>query len=208
MADFKTSYRRTARHEGGYQNNPDDPGNYNSRGQNVGTKYGVSAPKLERLIRRPPTVADMLSLTPQQAEDAFRNDEWTRMKGDQIPWQPVADIIFDGLVNHGQGTRLLQEVLGIPTDNKFGPQTLAAVLASDPQQLYDAYRERRKKYYHQLVERDPTLDTFLNGWLHRINSFTDRFANAVAQNPGKAAASGGLLLAGLLAWWLVRRGKA
>jgi lysozyme family protein len=189
MADFGIAYRRTAKWEGGYQASPDDPGNYNSLGQLVGTNWGVSAKKYERLLGRPPTKEQVREMPQWRAEQAFRNDEWKRMKGDEIPHQPLADILFDGLVNHGRGVKLLQEVLGITADNVFGQQTLNAVLAANPQELYSAYRERRRQYYRSLVQRDPKLKVFLKGWLRRIDSFTDTFANTVKENPGASVAT-------------------
>lgn len=200
MADFNEAYELVARWEGGYQANPNDPGNYNSKGQLVGTNFGVSAKKYEGLIGRPPTKAEMLEMPKWRAKEAFRLDEWAKIKGDQIPWQPVANILFDGVVNHGRGVKLLQEVLGIKADNIFGPQTLAAVLASDPQQLYNAYRERRRQYYQSLVNNDPKLSVFLKGWLRRIDSFTDRIGDAIKDNPGISIT--GLLLMGGMFYYL------
>ena len=59
MAKFDPAYSIVLRLEGGYQNNPADKGNYNSLGDLVGTKYGISAPVLEQWIGRPPTKMDM-----------------------------------------------------------------------------------------------------------------------------------------------------
>ena len=123
MANFDIAYNRTAKWEGGYTDNPNDLGNYNSRSELVGTNWGVSAKKYEDYLGRPPSKWEMKNMPKWQAKNIFKADEWTRMKGDTIQNQPLANIIFDGLVNHGKGTQLLQEVLGIETDNIYGPKT-------------------------------------------------------------------------------------
>ena len=173
MANFDTAYNRTAQHEGGYQANPNDPGNYNSLGQNVGTNRGISAKMYESWIGRPPTVSDMKNITTATARQIYKARFWDKIRGDELPNQPVADILFDGVVNHGQGVRLAQEVLGVPADNAFGPVTFAKLVSTPPATFYTAYRQRRRDYYHQLVAQTPSLGVFLTGWLKRIDSFQD-----------------------------------
>ena len=42
MANFNKAIDLILKNEGGYQAHPNDKGNYNSKGQLVGTKYGIS----------------------------------------------------------------------------------------------------------------------------------------------------------------------
>lgn len=198
MASFSIAYNLVAAAEGGYQNHPNDAGNYNSLGQLVGTNWGVSATKYERIIGRPPSAADMQNLSAAAAKEIFRNDEWARIRGNEIHDQAVANIFFDGAVNHGRGIHLMQEVLGVEQDGVVGPITLAAINTANPAQLYHAYKERRRRYYHWLVEWRPANLAFLDGWLQRL----DRFQ---AYEVATAGIGGLLLLFGL--GWLIHKNK-
>lgn len=173
MADFNLAYNRMKVWEGGYQANPNDPGNYNSLGQLVGTNMGISAATLEKWLGVPPSAEDMKNLKPETAKAIYKEKFWNRIYGDLIPWQPVADILFDGVVQHGRGVQLAQEVLGVVPDNIWGPITYAALLAMHPANFYLDYRERRRKYYESLVDANPSLSVFLPGWEARLNSFDD-----------------------------------
>lgn len=173
MASFNTAINIVLDHEGGYQNNPNDTGNYNSRGDLIGTNYGISAPVLESYLSYPPTVNTMRNLSLSIAKDIYRNKFWNRIKGDQINSQPIANIFFDGHVNHGNtGIRMMQDVLGVPRDGVVGPQTLQAINTGNERAIYLNYKATRRQFYQKISQR-PGQSVFLTGWLRRIDSFTD-----------------------------------
>lgn len=192
MANFTAAFSRIAKNEGGYQANPSDNGNYNSLGLLVGTNRGVSAKLYETWIGRPPSVADMKGITSAIAANIFRQRYWNKIYGDSISSQPVAEILFDGVINHGQGVKLAQEVLGVTADNSFGQQTFNALENMNPAKFYNAYKERRRKYYYQLAENNPSQLVFLNGWLKRLEKFND------FPSSGGGVSAGGVVL-GVLA---------
>lgn len=200
MASFDIAYPIIADHEGGYQNNPADRGNYNSLGENVGTNWGISAPVYETWIGRPPRESDMRNMSRATAKQIFKARFWDAIQGDRINSQAVANIFFDGAVNHGTtGIKIMQEVLGVSQDGKVGPITLNAINNANPAKLYNDYREARKRFYYYLVDRTPSFSVFLNGWIRRIDSFTEL-------SPAAAATIGGtgLLLLGLLVWYTTK----
>lgn len=93
--------------------------------------------------------------------------------GDQIQSQAVANILFDGRVNHGStGVRLIQQVLGVGVDGVVGPITMAAINNSNPNKLVADYKEARRQFYHQLVNNNPNYQVFLQGWLNRLSQFS------------------------------------
>lgn len=202
MASFTQAYNRVLRAEGGYQNDPRDTGNYNSRGQLVGTNLGISAPVYESWIGRPPTEADMRAITEATARAIYRARFWDRIRGDSIRDQAVADILFDGVVNHGvgRGVRLAQKVLNLTQDGVFGDSTLQAVNRANPRKFYNDYREERIRFYRQLAANSSNHAAFLQGWLNRMAKFQDYAA--------PAAGGALLLIAGAAAWWWYRRKKA
>lgn len=173
MADFNQAYQIVKRWEGGYTDNPNDRGNYNSRGELVGTNFGIAAFVYEDVIGRPPTASDMRNITQGEAAAIFRTRFWDRIKADLIFDQSVANIFFDGAVNHGtsRGTKLLQEVLGITQDGIVGPQTLNAINMGDSRQIFNAYQNRRRDFYDELIDVNPRFEVFRDGWRNRINSF-------------------------------------
>lgn len=159
--------------EGGYQNNPNDPGNFNSLGQNVGTYKGISARFYEGIIGRPPMVADMKAITTQMATNLYEQYFWNPLRASEINSQAVANTIIDHHVNSGQGARLAQQVLNdhfgknLSEDNKIGPQTLAAINSVSESAFVSKYNEARADFYATLNNSS----TFLAGWLKRLESF-------------------------------------
>ncbi len=191
MAKFDPAYSIVLRLEGGYQNNPADKGNYNSLGDLVGTKYGISAPVLEQWIGRPPTKMDMANLNTHTAKAIYYNLYWKNIQGDFIRSQDLANIFFDGHVNHGRtGIRLMQRVLGVSDDGIVGPITLNALNSSDTGKTYVAYRRTREAFYRQLATGSQAQ--FLNGWLRRLQAFTAYGGLPVASAP-----------AGNATWWIL-----
>jgi len=172
-ASFQTYLPLLLQVEGGYQNHPNDPGNFNSLGQNVGTNKGISARFYEGIINRPPTVADMKAITTAQATQMYRQYFWNPVRADEINSQAVANTIVDHHVNSGQGVRLAQQVLNnrfgkkLKVDNSMGPLTLAAINSVHESNFVPAYNQARADFYATL-NNSPS---FLAGWLKRLESF-------------------------------------
>ncbi|MEO0733930.1 MAG: glycosyl hydrolase 108 family protein, partial [Bacteroidota bacterium] len=145
MASFDVAYQLVARAEGGYQNLRSDGANKNSRGEWVGTNWGIIPATYERATGQVPSEADMRALTKAEARAMFRRLFWEPIQGDRIFDQQVANIFFDGHVNHGTwGIQLMQRALGVVADGVFGPNSLAAMLRKDPGWLFNAYKEIRR----------------------------------------------------------------
>ena len=124
-----------------------DRGNYNSKGQLVGTNWGIAAPVYERWLGRVPTRKDIKNMSKNEAGQIYKGLFWVQIRGDEIENQFVADILFDGHVNHGgTGIRLIQRLLNVEVDGKVGPITLKAINDFDPEVLYNRYKEARCTY--------------------------------------------------------------
>ena len=183
MANFIGAYLRTAAHEGGYQNDSVDTGNYNSRNELVGTNWGINAQVYESWIGYPPSERDMRSMTSATAKSIYKARYWNNINGDQIGSQALAEILYDGHVNHGNtGIRLMQEVLGVQQDGKVGPITLDALNSGDTAYIYNAYKQSRIDFYNYLVVRTPAFQKFLRGWLIRINAYNDFPHSVIVDN--------------------------
>lgn len=194
MANFDIAYNIVIGHEGGYQDNPNDiNGNYNSLGQLVGSNFGISAPVYESFLSYPPSKSDMQNMSIQTAKSIYRTRFWDDIKGDLINNQQVANIFFDGRVNHGRtGVKIMQRILGVTDDGVVGPVTLKAINESNPSWLFNQYKLNREAFYNYLANVNPGFSVFLIGWLNRINSF-----NYVA--------TGGSILGAILLFILITR---
>lgn len=171
MANFYSYLPLLQQVEGGFQKLPDDPGNYNSLGDLVGTNYGISARFYESIINVPPTEQEMRGITKTEAEQLFRDYFWNAQRANEIVNQSVANTIIDHHVNAGSGALLAQRVLNrhfgynMAEDNQVGPVTLKALNSVDPQSFVKIYNEARASYYRSLNS------TFEAGWLKRLTSF-------------------------------------
>lgn len=146
---FETSIDRLLTIEGGYSNNPDDPG--------LETKFGISK-------RSYPNV-DIKSLTHAGAIYIYKRDFWDRVHADEM--HPIiADEALDFAVNSGIGTaiRKLQLAAGVADDGHWGPVTRAAVAALPPAVLAFRFLSARLDFMRKLS----TWKTFGSGWAGRI----------------------------------------
>lgn len=149
--------------EGGYTDDPADPGNWTGRacgaGRCLGTKFGISAASYPGLSIADLTVAD--------AETIYQRDYWERVHGGELP-PALALLVFDAAVNNGVGraVRWLQMALGVAADGVMGDATLGAVAArsGDGAALLAEFQAQRLAFMAGL----PTWRTFGLGWARRL----------------------------------------
>ncbi len=174
MAIFSNFLPKLLVAEGGYQKMSADNGNYNSLGQLVGTNRGISAPVYEFWIGRPPTIADMQTLTLYTAQAIYKKLYWDKIKADQIKTQEVANIIADHGVNAGTGSagKIVQRALNqyfnknLMVDGAIGNLTVSAINSVNQSKLFDAILQKREQFYKRLNQPQ-----FLQGWLNRLRPF-------------------------------------
>lgn len=176
MADFNKYFPTLLKHEGGWTDDPADRGGQTNLGITLGTFKNTA----QRILGVEPTVENLKNLTKEQAAKIYKAEYWDKVKGDDIEPQELANIMFDFAVNSGTGTaaKYLQRVLNdlgsnIAVDGGIGPMTLKEFNKYDPKEIYRRYKQLRIDFYHKIVEKDPTQQRFLKGWLNRINSFPD-----------------------------------
>ncbi len=175
MADFNAFFPTLLRFEGGYVNDPADPGGATNKGITFATFRRFA----QTMLGVEPTLDNLRALTDAQAGVLYRRLYWDSVHGDEIALQPLADIVFDFNVNAGaHAIKLLQRVLNeqgaqprLQVDGLFGPGTLAALAGADAKAVYLGYRKGRIDYYRGLVARRPSLQRFLRGWLARVDAF-------------------------------------
>jgi hypothetical protein len=142
--------------EGGYINNPADPGGE--------TNFGI--------CKRSYPDVDIKNLTRDGAKAIYAREYWAPIHGDELP-EPVALVAFDCAVNQGVGTavKVLQEALAnqgyLPddaVDGRLGPQTLEALKPADSLWLATDMIFLRLGRYLDLK----TWGNFGKGWARRM----------------------------------------
>ena len=153
LTNFDDIIEVVLHHEGGYVNDPKDPGGE--------TNFGIAK-------RSHPDV-DIKNLTKEEAKEIYYEDYWC---GNKVPHMPddLKHIYFDMCVNQGKGraVKILQRAAnakgaGLKVDGGMGPKTLAAMKSVE----LDRVRAYRVKYYADLVTRKPDLEKFYFGWFRR-----------------------------------------
>jgi lysozyme family protein len=154
---------RLLSHEGGYTNDARDPGNWTGGrvgvGQLKGTKFGIAANTYPNL--------DIKNLTRDQAIAIYRRDFWAAAKCDKLA-PVVAFQLLDGAVNSGiaQATRWLQRAVKVADDGMIGAMTLAAIRATDGNDI--AYRFNADRI--EFMTRLKNWKVHGAGWMRRIAS--------------------------------------
>lgn len=200
MHNVEQIARQIVAREGGYVNDPDDPGG--------ATNHGVTIHTLRRLgldLDRDGDVdaQDVRVLSQDQAVTIFIDHYFDRPRIAELP--PVLHpTVFDMYVNAGaNAVRLLQRLLrdmriDVAVDGLIGPQTLAATrrgLAAAPDHFVDAYGIARRNYYYALADRRPASRKFARrrdggkgGWIVRAEEFiSPRFHFSDAEHRERTA---------------------
>jgi len=216
MASFLPAVEKVLSIEGGYQNDTEDWGNYNAynsegnyvpyaqrkgRTLRAGTQRGISTGLLSSLLKREVTAAEIQAISREQAIDIYRKVYWDSIHGDEIPHQRLAELIFDGHVNHGTtGKKLTQKVLNglganppLMVDGAFGPKTLAAIRQAPVAALFNNLIQARAELYRKLVKDRPDNAKYFQGWMNRLKKFPIMQIPTTGKQWGAAAGVGVLL---------------
>ncbi|TDE35235.1 holin-associated N-acetylmuramidase [Antarcticimicrobium sediminis] len=183
MQDVRQIAEEIVDREGGFVNDPDDPGG--------ATNHGVTIHTLQRLGLDLTGdglvgVADLRALSRAQAVEIFIRHYYTRPRIAEMPGalQPA---LFDMYVNAGSNAvKILQRLLRdmgyeVAVDGVIGPQTIAAAQDAaqpDPVALRDAYGVARRTYYFRLADQRPASRKYARtrtggkgGWIKRAETF-------------------------------------
>jgi lysozyme family protein len=140
MSDFHRAMKFVARWEGGFVDDPADPGGRTNLGITQRTldayREGKDLPKY-----------DVKDLDKAEANDIYEDRYWNAAGCPALRW-PLCLVHFDTAVN-----------LGVSRANK-----MLVASGKDPH----AYLHNRRNYYTSLANQKPALAKFLKGWLNRL----------------------------------------
>ena len=159
---FEDAFHFVIMHEGGYVNDPDDPGGE--------TNHGISKRAYPNL--------DIKNLTSEDAKRIYKDDYWLKIAGDWCAARidsRFAIIAFDTAVNLGvdQTVKFIQRICceqGFPVevDGKMGPITRSVMLDCDPLPLAISLLTKRLAHYSILNK-----PKYFRGWVGRVTDLME-----------------------------------
>ncbi len=173
MSYFPYAIEAPLKSEGGYANDPKDPGGETYRGISR-----VAYPSWEGWAFLDATHSKKFNEIFPPLENAVKafyfNEKWLKFNLDKIGDKDIAAACLDTVIQHGKGASLIQQALQragqpVSVDGKIGPDTVASLNRVPTKKYLNALYDVREAYYKGLVARDPSLAKFLPGWLHRIS---------------------------------------
>lgn len=153
MKDFNDAFDALIGNEGGYSNNPADPGGE--------TMWGIT----KRVAVANGYAGAMKDLPKATAEQIAKKSYWDVIGGDSLD-PNVAFQVFDAAYNHGakQAALWLQRSVGAVADGVIGSATLKAANSMLWYQVVFRFLSQRTRFYTTLG----TWPTFGKGWTNRI----------------------------------------
>ena len=194
MHDIEEMTAEIVRREGGFVNDPDDPGG--------ATKYGVTIRTL-RALRGCATVDDVKALTEAEAITIFKGQYFEQPKINQLP-APLQASVYDMQVNAGANViKILQRLAAdfgvkLAVDGVLGPKSIAAldrVHSKAGVRFVDAYGIVRRNYYFRIGDRRPASRKYCvtrrsgkGDWITRAEEFiSERYHMSQKEFDGRVA---------------------
>ena len=145
------------KNEGGYVDNPADPGG--------ATNLGCTKATWEAWVGHPVTKDDIKALKPNDVMPLYKTKYWDTIRGDDLP-KGVDYAVFDYAINSGpsRAAKTLQSIIGVVADGQIGPSTLATIQLFEAVDLSEKICDNRLAFLQNL----PTYGTFGKGWSRRI----------------------------------------
>ena len=157
MSNFKECLDIVLKSEGGFVNNPADPGGR--------TNLGVTQRVWEDFVGHPVSEADMRALTPEKVAPLYEQRYWRPTYCEVLP-RGLSLLVFSMGINAGPGrsVKLLQSCLGCVADGVIGPKTMELIKSANVADLIQRFSEARRHYYESLNK-----PMFIKGWLNRVD---------------------------------------
>jgi len=156
------------KNEGGYVDNPSDPGG--------ATNLGCTKATWEAWVGHPVTKDDIKALMPNDVMPLYKAKYWDTINGDNLP-EGVDYAVFDFAINSGpsRAAKALQSVLNTNPDGQIGPTTLRALETANAREVATAVCEARLAFLQSLS----TYGTFGKGWSRRVSEVEQTAFNMV-----------------------------
>jgi len=166
--NFDQCFTLVLKNEGGYIDNPKDPGG--------ATNLGCTKATWEQYVGHPVTKSNIMALTPNDVMPLYKTKYWDTVKGDDLP-MGVDYAVFDFSINSGpsRAAKALQTVLNVNADGQIGPATLSALETSNPRDVATRVCEARLAFLQSLSN----YANFGKGWSRRVSEVETAAFNMV-----------------------------
>lgn len=173
--NFQTLLNHVFQTEGGFVNDPRDPGGM--------TNHGVTKEVWEAFVGHSVDEDDMRALTSSDVAPVYKANYWDKVSGDALP-DGVDYAVFDFAVNSGikEAAMVLQQIVGVETDGSIGPKTLAALADHVPAEVVIKVCDTRQHFLEHLT----TFAIYGHGWTTRIAN-VKALSIQMALHPSEAA---------------------
>ena len=151
--NFDQAFDKLMGFEGGYTDNPNDPGGE--------TCWGVT--KSEAIANG--YTGKMKDFPVELAKEIYYQKYWGKVQADQLP-DVLRYAVFDAAVNSGpkQSIKWLQRAVGEQEDGSLGPKTMASVNAMSTDAILRRMLAQRLLFMAAL----PAWEPFGKGWARRV----------------------------------------
>ncbi len=138
--------------EGGYSNDPDDPGGE--------TNWGVTL----RTARANGYTGNMIDMTRADAKGIYKTAFWDPVVA-TVTSPALQYQVLDAAVNHGMGNavRMLQNAAGVAQDGGWGKISREALAKLDPNDAHLLFMAARFEFWASLAK----FDKYGRGWTRR-----------------------------------------
>jgi uncharacterized protein (TIGR02594 family) len=165
-ARFDMALAHVLKMEGGFSNDPYDPGGPTNFGITLRT-YATHVGRTLDGSSRAGLVSQLRAIAPETVRAIYHTRYWSPAGCADMP--PGLDLMhFDAAVNHGVGgaIRLMQRAVHVEADGEIGPVTRRAIAVTDSQEVIRRYAMLREERYRAL----PHFWRFGRGWLNRVKA--------------------------------------
>lgn len=166
LANWVFSLSRVLTAEGGYVNDPQDPGGATNLGVTIGEAKAIG---LDVNHDGKVNILDIKALTADNAGKVYKHFYWDRIDGDALP-SGLDLALFDFAVNSGpvKAAITLQTILHVAADGAIGPVTIAATQRGGYtiSTLVNRVCDDRLNFLRHLT----TFQRFGKGWTSRVEA--------------------------------------
>jgi len=156
-SNFEQSLAFVLKEEGGFVNDPHDPGG--------ATNMGVTLNTWESWTGENVSVDDMKNLTVSDVAPVYKKNYWDAIKGDSLPIG-IDYCLFDYAVNSGthKACMAVQDCVDVASDGILGAISMAAISAMNPIDLINKISDNRLAFLRRLS----TWQYYGTGWTNRV----------------------------------------
>lgn len=157
-SSFEEALKFVLHHEGGWSDDPRDPGGATMKGVTIGV--------YKEYLGRDVSKDELKNIPQEHLLNIYKTRYWDKAKCDEL--KAGVDLsVFDLAVNGGTGraAKILQRCVGATEDGVIGPKTMALVNSIPAKELIILFAEERRNFYKGLK----AFEHFGRGWLRRTD---------------------------------------